>query len=89
MNTEELKNRLHQYIEKATEEELEELLSFVEEEQEGYAVEKKYDHWEDEEFVKEMDRRVEDFESGKDKGFSAQEVHREVREMLDNMKRKK
>ena len=60
----------------------------VEEEQEEYIVTNKYNHWEDEEFVKEMERRVEDFESGKDKGYSAEEVHREVREMLDDMKKK-
>lgn len=88
MKSEDLKNKLHQYIDKATDEELEDMLSFVEEEQEEYIVANKYDHWEDEEFVKEMNRRVEDFESGKDKGTPADEVHREVREMLDNMKKK-
>ena len=35
-----------------------------------------------------MDRRMEDFESGKDKGVSWEEVQKDVRNMLDNMKKK-
>ncbi len=46
------------------------------------------DHWDDPEFVKEMDRRMADFESGKDKGVPWEEVHKEVRNMLDSMKKK-
>lgn len=88
MKSEELKKKLHQYIDKASDEELINILSFVEEEPEPYIVKNKYDHWQDEDFVKEMDRRMEDFESGRDKGFTAEEVHKEVRDMLDKMKKK-
>lgn len=88
MKSEELKKKLHQYIDKASDEELINILSFVEEEPEPYIVKNKYDHWQDEEFVKEMDRRMEDFESGRDKGFTVEEVHKEIRDMLDKMKKK-
>ena len=57
------------------------------EEQEEYVVANKYNHGEDEEFVKEMDRRVEEIESGKIKGIPWEEVHKNVRDMLDNMKK--
>jgi putative addiction module component (TIGR02574 family) len=39
---------------------------------------KEYDHWEDEEFVKELDRRMEELESGKVQGIPLEEVKRKV-----------
>lgn len=86
MISEELKNKLHQYIDKATDEELITILSFVEEDSEVYAIKKKYDHWEDPEFVKEMDKRVEEYESGKVKGIPWEEVHDKALERLRNKK---
>jgi hypothetical protein len=84
MKEEELKNKLHKYIDKASGEELEELLSFVGDEQEEYVVANKYNHWEDKEFVKEIDRRVEDFETGKDKGIPWEQVHKEALERISS-----
>jgi hypothetical protein len=34
----------------------------------------KYDHWEDEDFLKELKSRIDDFESGKDEGIPWEEV---------------
>lgn len=84
MKSEELRNRLHEYIDKATNKQLKNFLSVVEEDEEVYTVKKKYDHWGDPEFVKEMDRRMEDFESGRDKGIPWEQVHAEALERIRN-----
>ena len=44
------------------------------------------DIWEDEDFVKEMDRRMKELESGK--GYSWDEVEKITRQSLSKMKRK-
>ncbi|MEO6404493.1 MAG: addiction module protein [Ferruginibacter sp.] len=88
MKKKKLKEKLHEYIDNAKGKQLMNMLSIVEEEQEEYITKKKTDHWDDPEFVKEMDRRKEDLESGKDKGIPWEEVQKEIRTMLDNMKRK-
>lgn len=88
MKKKKLKKKLHEYIDNAKGKQLRNIISIVEEEQEEYVVNKKLDHWDDPEFVKEMDRRMEDFESGKDKGIPWEEAQKEIRTMLDNMKKK-
>ena len=87
MKKKKLKEKLHEYIDNAKGKQLKNILFMVEEESAEYAIKKKYDHWDDPEFVKEMDRRMEDLESGKDKGVPWQEVQKEVRNMLDSMKK--
>ena len=86
MKNKELKEKLHEYIDNASGKQLKNILSMVEEDSEVYAIKKKYDHWDDPEFVKEMDRRVEEFESGKVKGIPWEEVHDEALERLKNKK---
>ncbi len=44
--------------------------------------------WDDESFVKEMDRRVEELESGKDKGLSWEEVKLKARRSVKAKKPK-
>lgn len=88
MKKKKLKDKLHEYIDNAKGKQLMNILSIVEEEQEEYITKRKTDHWDDPEFVKEMDRRMEDLESGKDKGIPWEEVQEEIRTMLDNMKKK-
>ena len=87
MKNKKLKKKLHQYIDNAKGKQLKNILSMVEEESEIYGVKKKYDHWDDPEFVKEMDRRMEEIDSGKVPGIPAEEVHREIRDMLNKMKK--
>jgi hypothetical protein len=89
MKPEEIKAKLHQYIDDATDEELEEMLFLLEEDNIEYGVAgKTRKWWEDEEFIKELDRRNEEIDSGKVKGIPAEEVHNEIREMLRNMSKK-
>lgn len=83
MKTEEIKQKLLEYINQATPEQLEEMLSFVEEETADYDVETAGAPWDDEEFVKEMDRKIEEIDSGKVKCIPWKEVHKRV---FDNTK---
>ena len=46
------------------------------------------DIWDDKDFVKEMDRRTKDLESGKVKGYSWDEVKQITRKSLAEIKRK-
>ncbi len=46
------------------------------------------DLWEDEDFVKELDRRTQELESGKVKGYSWDEVKKITRQSLSEIKRK-
>jgi hypothetical protein len=78
MKTEEIKQKLIEYINRATPERLEEILSFVEEEETEYAVETAGAPWKDEEFAKEMNRRMEEIDSGKVQGIPWEEVHKRV-----------
>ncbi len=72
MNKDELKNKLHQYIDEAGESELENMMHFVEESGATYTKTKNW--WDDEEIVADFDQRVADLESGKDKGYTWEEV---------------
>jgi len=78
MKPEEIKQKLFSYINQATPEQLEDMLSFVEEEETEYEVETASAPWDDEEFVKEMDRRMEEIDSGKVQGIPWEEVHKKV-----------
>jgi hypothetical protein len=78
MKAEEIKQKLLEYINQASPEQLEEMLSFVEEEETEYDVKTASAPWDDEEFVKEMDRRMEEIDSGKVKGIPWEEVQKNV-----------
>ena len=87
MKKKKLREKLHEYIDNAKGKELKNLLSIVEEDSVEYSVKKKYNHWDDPEFVKEMDRRMEEIDSGKVPGIPLEQVRKEISEMLDNMKK--
>jgi putative addiction module component (TIGR02574 family) len=82
MKKKKIKEKLHNYIDNAKGKELKNILSIVEEESETYQVKEKYDHWDDPQFVKEMDRRMEELDSGKVKGIPWEQVHEEAVERL-------
>jgi hypothetical protein len=75
MDTTEIREKLHSFIDTAEDQKVVELLSFVENERD-----EKYDHWADEEFVAEIKSRIDDFENGKDKGVSREDVKRKARD---------
>ena len=82
MKDKKMKEKLHQYIDNATGRQLKNFLFIVEENSETYIIKKNMIIGEDEEFVKEMDRRMEEIESGKVKGLPWEEVHKEAVELL-------
>ncbi len=87
MKKKEIKEKLHKYIDNAKGKQLKNILSIVEEDAEEYIVKKKKDHWDDPEFVQEMDRRMEEIDSGKVPEIPAEEVHREICELLIKLKK--
>lgn len=88
MDTKSIKEKLHDYIDKATEEELEEMLFIVEEDDVEYEVKGiSRNWWEDKDLVKELERRTDEIESGEVQGIPAKEVSIEIKDMLDNMKK--
>ncbi|HEY8688192.1 MAG TPA: addiction module protein [Chitinophagaceae bacterium] len=86
MKKKKIREKLYDYIDNAKGKQLKNFLSIVEEDSVEYSVKKKYNHWNDPEFVKEMDRRVEEYESGKVKGIPWEEVHGKALERLRNKK---
>ena len=70
----EKKEKLHEFINTADDKKVEAIYTLVEDD-----IEDVYDHWEDEEFVAEIKSRIEDFESGTDKGLSWEEVKTRAR----------
>ena len=81
MNKEELKNRLHKYIDEASEEELEEMMYLVEEDGVEYE-QVSSSVWDDPDFVREMNRRMEEIESGSAELIPYEEVLANVRARL-------
>ena len=74
MTTEAIREKLHDLIDTADDKHVKAVYSIFKDE-----MAEKYDPWEDEEFVIEMDQRVKDVESGKTKGVSWEEVKRKAR----------
>jgi hypothetical protein len=74
MTTEAIREKLHNLIDTADDKHVKAAYSIFEDE-----MAEKYDPWDDEAFVKEMDQRVKDFESGKTKGISWEEVKLKAR----------
>jgi hypothetical protein len=72
-----IREKLHEYIDSADDINVVEVFSFIEED----LTERSSNHWEDEAFVTEMNRRFQEFKNGTDKGVSWEEVKRQAREL--------
>lgn len=86
MKKKKIKEKLYDYIDNANGKQLKNFLSIVEEDSVEYSVKKNYNHWGDPEFVKEMNRRVEEYESGKVKGIPWEDLHGKALERPGNKK---
>ena len=64
MTTTSIRHKLYDYIRAAEDKKIKAIYTMLEEEIEG-----NYDYWNDKDFVDELDRRSEDFKSGKVKGI--------------------
>jgi len=69
METQEIRKKLHDYVDSAEEEKIKAIYTVLESD-----INAIYDHWNDPEFVAEMDSRVRELESGEVKGSTWQEV---------------
>ena len=83
MSTKEIRKQLVKYIETAEDKKIKAIYTMVEDEILVGS------HWEDEEFVKEMDKRSKDFETGKVKGVSWEEVQKGMDKILGKKRKTK
>ena len=74
MTTETKREKLRDYVETVDDEEIETMFTVFEDQ-----LAERFKWWEDEEFVAELEQRVKDIESGKDKGVSWEEVKKNAR----------
>jgi len=69
MTTATIREKLHDYINIADDKKVEAIYTMVEDE-----IAEKFDHWQDQEFVNEMNRRIRDYESGNVKCSTWEEI---------------
>ena len=73
MTTKAIREKLQEYIKTADDKKIKAIFTLVESD-----IEEKYNWWEDEEFVAELDDRVKRYEEGTDKAFTFEEVKEEL-----------
>ena len=78
MTTSAIRKQLHSYLDVANDKKVKAIYALLEDDIADKV--EVTDHWQDPEFVAEMNRRVEEMESGKVKGSSWEEVHNRVRQ---------
>jgi hypothetical protein len=84
MNTEEIKVKLHHYIETAQEKKLKAIYTMLEGE-----IEEPYDYWNDREFTDELERREKEYLDGIAKTYTLEETMERVSKAIKNVRAKK
>ena len=82
MSTLEIRERLHKYIDQADDRKVKAIYTMVEEEIEPT------DIWNDDAFVAELERRVNEIESGEVKGYTWEQVQANANKALKAVKQK-
>jgi hypothetical protein len=77
MSTVDIRQKLHDYIDAAPDKKVEAIFTMVEDE-----IEEDYDHWEDEEFVAELQRREDNYLKGKSKTYTMEESLERARQAI-------
>ncbi len=83
METQEIRKKLHDYIESAEEEKIKAIYTVLESD-----INAIYDHWNDPEFVAEMDSRMKGIEDGTAKTISMEEMFSQMDKHVEDLKRK-
>ncbi len=83
MKTDEIRQKLHHYIDTAQEKKVKAIFAMVEEE-----IEETYDHWEDAGFVAELQRRENAYVEGTAKSFTLKQSFTNAQQALKKVKRK-
>ncbi len=84
MNSIEIKQKLHQYIETAEDKKLKAIYTIVENE-----IEDPYDPWNDPAFLSQIERREQSYLNGKAKTYSWEEVQQRAKQALQKARNKK
>jgi hypothetical protein len=71
-----IREKLQDYIKTADDKKIKAIFTLVESD-----IENKYNWWEDEEFVAELDERVQNCVDGKEKGFTLEELDEEIKSL--------
>ncbi len=74
MTTTAIREKLHEMVNTADDKQIKAVYSIFEDQ-----IAEKYDHWEDEDFLKELKSRLDDIENGNDEGLSWEEVKMKAR----------
>jgi putative addiction module component (TIGR02574 family) len=69
-----IRKKLHEMVNTADDKQVESIYSIFEDQ-----IAEKYNHWEDEDFLKELKSRLDDIENGNDEGLSWEEVKMKAR----------
>ncbi len=83
METQEIRKKLHDYVESAEEEKIKAIYTVLEND-----INAIYDHWNDPEFVAEMDSRMKSIEDGTAKLLTIEEVMSNAKMIIENAKQK-
>jgi hypothetical protein len=75
MTTAAIREKLHDFINTADDKQVKAVYSIFEDE----IAKEEYDHWKDEDFLKELKTRLDDIEKGNDEGLSWEEVKMKAR----------
>lgn len=81
MNTSEIREELHKYINEADDKKVKAIYTMIEEDIHPNSI------WNDDGFVAELERRVEALESGREKGLTFEEVQANARKAFKERKR--
>jgi len=83
MKTIGIRQKLHHYIETAQDKKIKALFTMVEDE-----IEETYDHWQDENFVKELQRRESNYLNGTAKTFTLEQSVAKAKQAVKKVKNK-
>ena len=83
METQEIRKKLHDYVDSAEEEKVKAIYTVLESD-----INAIYDHWNDPEFVTEMDSRMKSIEDGTAKLLTIEEVMSNAKMIIENAKQK-
>ncbi len=84
MNTTDIRQKLHHYIETAQDKKVKAIYAMVEDE-----IQETYDYWNDEEFLSELRRRQESYISGQAKTYTVSETMREIKQAIKRVNKKR
>jgi hypothetical protein len=84
MNTTDIRQKLHHYIETAQDKKVKAIYAMVEDE-----IQETYDYWNDEEFLSELRRRQESYISGQAKTYTLSETMREIKQAIKRVNKKR